>query len=89
MTQDISKHWHRLRMRKINPIDQNCVECEDGKMKIQNDNTTGSFKGGKDSGEIQVAIWQLGHQHRWNLVPGQLYALHYLICHLFWLHYTK
>lgn len=33
-------------------------------MKIQNDNATGSFKGGKDPGEIQVAIWKLGCQHR-------------------------
>lgn len=56
-------------MRKINPIDQNCVECENGKMKIQNEMHLVPFKGGKDPGGIQVAIWQLGHQHRGNLVP--------------------
>lgn len=34
-----------------------------------NDITTGSIKGGKDSGDMEMVIWQLYHQHRWNLVP--------------------
>lgn len=34
-----------------------------------NDTITDSIKGDKDTGEIKVVIWQLYHQHRWNLVP--------------------